>query len=353
MSSRMRCFHLPGFGRALVPVDKPMPEPIGTQVLLKVLASGVCHSDLHISDGSIDLGHNEVVSFESRCSFPFTPGHETSGEVIAVGPEAQGVSVGDKCLVCSWVGCGQCIFCKQDQEHLCTDSRFLGVNRDGGYADHLLVPHARYLIDLGGMDPVSAAPLACSGLTTYSALKKGGPRAMTEPVVIIGAGGLGLMAINILGIMGSKGAVVLEIDAKKRQAALDCGALAAIDPTLADADQQVRQAVGGPIHFVLDLVGSGQTAAQGFRLLDRGGKLLVVGLFGGAMSLSVPLLAIRSVTIEGSYIGSPQELRELIALIQATRMPVVPIDRRRLADANAALQDLRDGRVIGRVVMIP
>jgi propanol-preferring alcohol dehydrogenase len=100
-------------------------------------------------------------------------------------------------------------------------------------------------------------------------------------------------------------------------------------------------------------VGSGQTAAQGFRLLDRGGKLLVVGMFGGAMSLSVPLLAIRSATIQGSYIGSPQELRELIALIQNTRMPVVPIDRRRLEDANAALKDLRDGRVVGRVVMIP
>jgi D-arabinose 1-dehydrogenase-like Zn-dependent alcohol dehydrogenase len=349
----MRCFHLTGFGRALVPVDKPMSAPVGSEVLLKVLAAGVCHSDLHISDGSIDLGNNEVVSFESRCSFPFTPGHETSGEVIAVGPDAKGVSVGDKCLVCSWIGCGECSFCQQDQEHLCTNSRFLGVNRDGGYADHLRVPHPRYLIDLGDLDPVTAAPLACAGLTTYSALKKGGPRALLEPVVVIGAGGLGLMAVNMLSIMGGKGAVVLEIDAQKRQAALDCGALAAIDPTLPDADQQIRRAVGGPIHFVLDLVGSGQTAAQGFRLLDRSGKLLVVGMFGGAMSLSVPLLAIRSATIQGSYIGSPNELRELIALIQATRMPVVPIDRRRLEDANAALSDLRAGRVVGRVVMIP
>jgi D-arabinose 1-dehydrogenase-like Zn-dependent alcohol dehydrogenase len=184
-------------------------------------------------------------------------------------------------------------------------------------------------------------------------LKKGGLRTLLEPVVVIGAGGLGLMAINILSIMGGKGAVILEIDAQKRQAALDCGALAAIDPTLPDADQQIRRAVGGPIHFVLDLVGSDQTAAQGFRLLDRSGKLLVVGMFGGAMSLSVPLLAIRSATIQGSYIGSPNELRELIALIKATRMPVVPIDLRRLEDANAALSDLRAGRVVGRVVMIP
>jgi len=349
----MRCFHLTGFGRALVPVEKPMPAPVGSEVLLKVLAAGVCHSDLHISDGSIDLGNNEVVSFESRCSLPFTPGHETSGEVVALGPDVEGVSIGDKFLVCSWIGCGECSFCQQDQEHLCTNSRFLGVNRDGGYADHLRVPHPRYLIDLGDLDPVKATPLACAGLTTYSALKKGGLRTLIEPVVVIGAGGLGLMAINILSIMGGKGAVILEIDAQKRQAALDCGALAAIDPTLPDADQQIRRAVGGPIHFVLDLVGSDQTAAQGFRLLDRSGKLLVVGMFGGAMSLSVPLLAIRSATIQGSYIGSPNELRELIALIKATRMPVVPIDLRRLEDANAALSDLRAGRVVGRVVMIP
>ena len=174
-----------------------------------------------------------------------------------------------------------------------------------------------------------------------------------EPVVIIGAGGLGLMALNILGIMGGHGAVVVETDLQRRQAALECGALAAIDPTATDVDQQIRQAVGGPIHFVLDLVGSGETAALGFRLLDRGGKLLVVGLFGGAMSLSVPLLAIRSATIQGSYIGSPTELRELIALVQATRMPQVPLDRRPLDEANRALTDLRAGRVVGRVVLIP
>ena len=161
------------------------------------------------------------------------------------------------------------------------------------------------------------------------------------------------MGLNILDIMGGKGAVVVEIDPLKRQAALDCGALVAIDPAAPDADQQIRQAVGGAIHFVLDLVGSGETAALGFRLLDRGGKMVVVGLFGGAMSLLVPLVAMRSATIQGSYIGSPTELRELMALIQSSRMPRMPLDRRRLDDANQALVDLRAGKVVGRVVLIP
>ena len=353
MATMMKCLHLPGFRQDLVAFDKPVPTLMGSEVLLKVLAAGVCHSDLHMWEGGIDLGNNESISFASRFKFPHTMGHETSGEVLALGPDASGIAVGDKCLICSWIGCGECAFCKEGEEHLCTASKFLGVNRDGGYADHIVVPHARYLIDLKGLDPVSAAPLACSGLTTFSALKKAGPRLLREPIVVIGAGGLGLMGLNILAIMGGKGAVVVEIDASKRQAALDCGALAAIDPAAPDADQQIRQAVGGAIHFVLDLVGSGETAALGFRLLDRGGKMVIVGLFGGAMSLSVPLVAMRSATIQGSYIGSPTELRELMALIQSTRMPRMPLDLRRLDDANQALVDLRAGKVVGRVVLIP
>ena len=353
MPATLHCFHLTGFGQALVPAEMPLPPPAGSEVLLKVLAAGVCHSDLHVQDGSIDLGNDEVVSFAARTRFPLTLGHETSGEVIALGPQAQGVAIGDKCLVCGWIGCGECRFCKRGEEHLCLDSRFLGISRAGGYADHIVVPHSRYLIPLGSIDPVAAAPLACAGLTTYSALKKAGALIREEAIVVIGAGGLGLMALEVLDIMQGKGAVVIDIDPTKRSAALAAGALAAIDPAEADADLLIRKAVGGPIHFVLDLVGSATTAAQGFRLLDRGGKLLVVGMFGGAMSLPVPMLAIKSATIQGSYIGSPTELRELVALIQQTRMPRVPIDRRPLDAANGALSDLRAGRVVGRVVLVP
>ncbi len=353
MSGTMRCFHLPGFGQSLVQASKPLPVPSGTQVLLKVLACGVCHSDLHVQDGQLDLGHGQVASFEGRCNFPLTLGHETSGQVLALGPDASGVEIGDNCLVCGWIGCGACSNCGQGDEHLCTDSRFLGVSRDGGFADHIVVPHPRYLIDLAGIDPVSAAPLACSGLTTYAALKKAGARLQQHRIVIIGAGGLGLMALNVLRLMGGQGAVVLEIDADKRQAALRCGARAAIDPAAAGADQQVRQAVGGPVWFVLDLVGSAASATQGFRLLDRGGQLQVVGLLGGAMSLSLPLLAIRAATIQGNYIGSLTELRELMALVRQQGMPTVPLDRRPLQAANQAMDDLRAGRVVGRVVLVP
>ncbi|WP_342133437.1 alcohol dehydrogenase [Hydrogenophaga sp. OTU3427] len=349
----MKCVHLPGFRSLLELVDKPTPVPTGTEVLLKVLGAGMCHSDAHIWEGQYDLGGGRSISMAERIRFPLVMGHETSGEVVALGPQANGAALGARYAVCSWIGCGACHFCAAGDEHLCATPRFLGVNRDGGYADHVLVPHPRYLVDIGDLDPVAAAPLVCSGLTTYSALKKAGPQLQHERIVMFGAGGLGLMALNLLRILGAPGAVVLEPDAVKRDAAMAAGAIAAIDPRAADVAEQVRAALGQPVRFVLDLVGSGESATLGFELLERAGKMVVVGLFGGAMQLSVPLLPMRAATLQGSYIGSPAELRELVALVRERGGLAMPIDRRSLADADTALQDLRAGRVVGRVVLVP
>ena len=353
MTLKMKCLHLTGFHQDLVPVEKPLPTPAGSEVLLKVLGAGVCHSDVHIWEGGYDIGNSQTMSFEGRVKFPLTMGHESAGEVVAMGPDAQGVKIGDKCLLYSFIGCRECAFCIQGDEHLCTAARFLGVNRDGGYADHIVVPHARYLIDLQGIDPVAAAPLSCAGVTTYSALKKAGSRLSNEAVVVIGAGGLGLMALQVLRLMGGRGAVVVEIDPLKRKAALEAGAMAAVDPKAADAEKQIRDALGTPVYFVLDLVGSGDTATLGFKLVDRGGKLVIVGLFGGAVSIAVPLLVAKSAVVQGSSIGSLAELGELVAMVQAIGMPKIPLQRRPLLDANAALADLRNGKVVGRVVLVP
>ena len=348
----MRCFHLARFGQPLLAVDCPLPEPTGTQVLLQVLAAGVCHSDLHVQDGQIDLGNGQFASFEARCKLPRTLGHETTGRITAAGPAASGVRLGSTALVYAWIGCGSCHACLQGDENHCVDSRFIGVSRDGGFAEHIVVPHPRYLVDLTGIDPVSAAPLACAGLTTYSALKKAGDL-LQQPIVVIGAGGLGLMALGVLRLMGGRGAVVLDIDPAKRQAALAAGALAAIDPAAPDADAQVRRAVGGPVLFVLDLVGGVATAGQGFRLLDKGGQLLLVGLMGGALNLPLPVLATKAATLQGCYVGNLAELRELVDLVRIHGLPALPLDRRPLETANQALDDLRAGRVVGRVVLMP
>ena len=138
-----------------------------------MLAAGVCHSDLHLADGYFDLGGGKRMSLQDRgMKLPVTLGHENVGEVVALGPEAKGVKVGDVLLADPWIGCGTCAVCLRGDENLCRAMRSLGVFSDGGYADYMMVPHPRYLFDIGDLAPERAAPLACSGITTFSALKK-------------------------------------------------------------------------------------------------------------------------------------------------------------------------------------
>src|SRR6202790_1092430 len=202
----MKSFQVTDFNAPLKEVDQPTPHPSGTQVLIKVKAAGVCHSDLHIWEGGYNLGHGrKPLSLKDRgVSLPLTMGHETVGEVLALGPGASGnIKVGDIALVYPWIGCGQCEVCRAGEENMCTKPRSLGVYCDGGYADHMTVPHPRYLLNLKGLAPVTAAPpLACSGVHTYSALKKV-EADFGSPIVIFGAGGLGLMALSLLKAMGA------------------------------------------------------------------------------------------------------------------------------------------------------
>src|SRR5262249_17783900 len=149
------------------------PEPVGSEVLLRVLAAGVCHSDVHIRDGFYDLGGGKRLWLTDRgIKLPLTMGHETVGDVVAAGPKAQGVKVGERRLAFPWIGCGECELCHSGEEQLCAKPGFLGVFRAGGYSDYLIVPHPRYLLDIGDLAPSRAAPLACSGVTTFGALKK-------------------------------------------------------------------------------------------------------------------------------------------------------------------------------------
>jgi alcohol dehydrogenase, propanol-preferring len=350
----MRSYRVVEFGAPLAAVDAPTPQPAGTEVLLRVKAAGVCHSDLHIWEGGYDLGHGQRLSLKDRgIPLPLTMGHETVGEVIAAGPEANGVAPGEIRLVYPWIGCGHCQICIQEGENMCAQPRSLGVYCDGGYADHIMVPHPRYLVDLKGLDPVTAAPYACSGLTTYSALKKVAPVLQREPIMIIGAGGLGLMALGLLKAMGGKGAVVVDIDARKREAALAAGALAAVDGAAADARKQITRAAGAPVRAAIDLVGSEQTAALAFDCLPRGGKLVIVGLFGGAAPWSLPLIPIKAATIQGSYVGNLAELEELLELVRRKAVAPIPVTRLPLAEASQALDDLRRGRLVGRAVLTP
>ncbi len=350
----MKSYDVCECGAPLRLMERPTPKPTGTEVLLKVVAAGVCHSDLHIWDGFYDLGGGKRLKLADRgVKLPLTMGHENVGDVIAMGPDAKGVKIGDRRLVHPWLGCGECAVCRRGDEQFCRTPFSIGVFRSGGYADHLLVPHPRYLFDIGNIAPERAAPLACSGITTYGALKKVGPSLQEEPVVIIGAGGLGLMCLALHRAMGGKGAIVVDIDPVKREAALKAGAQAAIDPSAADAAKQIIEATKGGAWAVIDLVGATRTVQLALDSLVKSGKLIIVGLFGGDITVPTPSFPLRAMTIQGSYVGSLTEMAELLDLVRRKRVPDLPVATRPLAAVNDALNELKAGKVIGRLVLTP
>jgi alcohol dehydrogenase len=355
----MKSFKVADFKAPLQEVDEPTPQPSGTRVLIKVKAAGVCHSDLHIWEGGYDLGHGrKPLSLKDRgISLPLTMGHETVGEILAFGPDVKesdkgGLKVGDVALVYPWLGCGKCPTCLGGEENMCLKPASLGVYCDGGYADHMTVPHPKYLLNLVGLDPVTMAPYACSGVTTYSALKKV-QNHFDTPIVIFGAGGLGLMALSLLKAMGGKGAIVVDIDARKREAAEKAGALASVDGNATDALEQLANKAGEPIRAAIDLVGNAATAQLGFDCLSKGGKLVIVGLFGGGAPWALPLIPIKAITIQGSYVGNLRETQELLDLVREKNVAPIPVTTMPLAKANDALTALQRGSLVGRAVLVP
>ena len=349
----MRMFQLCVCGEPLRCNEQPTPEPKGTEVLLKVLAAGVCHSDLHLADGYFDLGSGKRLNLADRgMKLPLTLGHETVGEVVATGAEAKGVKIGSRVLAHPWIGCGSCGPCRRGAENLCRAMKSLGVFTNGGYADYMIVPHPRYLFEIGDLPPDRAAPLACSGVTTFGALKK--VRTLkTEPTVIVGAGGLGLMCLALHRKMGGHSAIVVEIDPAKREAAKQAGAAHVVDGGAANAAQQIIDLTDGGAWAVIDLVGSSHSARIGYDSLIKGGKYVVVGLFGGDLTISLPQIPMRALTIQGSYVGSVPETAELMELVRRTGLPPVPVSARPLKDVNAVMEQLRTGKVTGRVVLTP
>jgi len=353
----MRSFQVTTFGSALEEAAKDAPVPAGTEVLLRVSACGVCHSDVHLREGYFDLGVDGRMDLSRGLSLPFTLGHEVAGVVAAVGPGAasgsDAVAVGDRRVVYPWIGCGQCAQCAEGREHLCRAPRNIGVQCDGGYSDHVLVPHPRYLVPFGDIPVEEACTYACSGLTAYSALRKVGRLAAGDPFVVIGAGGVGLAGVRLARHVTGVDPIVAEIDAGRREAALSAGASEALDPAAAEAARALIRATKGGVAAAIDFVGSAESARFGFDILRKGGRLVIVGLFGGGLSLPVPHFPLREIAVAGSYVGTLEELRELLALARAGKVGRPQVTARPLDDAEAALSELKAGRITGRAVLTP
>ena len=335
-------------------VDLPDPKPRDTQVLVRIEASGVCHSDIHLWEGGYEGAAGTFLKVEDRgVKFPITPGHEISGEIEAIGESVSGFSVGDRVVVYPWIGEGSCPACRVAQENLCDTPKTIGIYRDGGYSELVLVPNFRYLVKIGNMDVNSSASLACSGLTAFNAVKKAavGPG---EFIVIIGAGGLGLMSVQIARAITNSTIVVVDVDDKRLAEAKKLGAHEVVNSSKVDPVEDIKRLTNSlGTEAVIDFVNNNRTAPISINMLRKRGKLVMVGLFGGALELSLPVIPLRGFTITGAYTGSFNDLVELVNLAKTGKIKSVVNRTYKLDDANQALDDLRAGKIVGRAVLNP
>ena len=349
----MRSYQITGWGEPLELREQQTPEPQGEEVLVRVTACGLCHSDLHIWSGYFDLGEgNRSMLADRGVELPLTMGHEPIGVVEALGPDATGVSVGDERIVFPWIGCGDCSWCAAGDEHLCLTPRFIGARVDGGYGTHVVVPHARYLFDYAGIPRNLAATYGCSGVTAYSALKKVAPLGPDDHLLVVGAGGVGFNGIHLApSVVGAK-IVVADTDPAKRAAAHQApGVVATIDNGAAGAVKELMKLTGGGAAAAIDFVGRPETFSFGIDCLAKSGTLAVVGLFGGAAKVPVPMFPFKSMKVCGSYVGNLQDMAELMEIVKAGKVPPIPIEERPIEQVNEALTDLEGGRVLGRIVL--
>ncbi|RKK05069.1 alcohol dehydrogenase [Pseudoroseomonas wenyumeiae] len=348
----MRAWSLVEYGAPLQEMEMPTPEPKGTEVLVQVSHCGVCHSDLHTWEGYYQLGGGRRLEHAARGrKLPLAQGHEIVGRVVASGPDAGPVPVGERRIVYPWIGCGQCDRCKAEEDNLCPKTWPIGILQDGGFATHVLVPHPRYLVDPGNLNPGLAATYACSGITVYSAIKKLMPLPPDVPVVVVGMGGLGLSAIAMLKAMGHRAIIGVDVAEEKLEAARQVGATATVQSTGENVTARLVEAAGGPLRAALDLVNASATARFLVDALGKGGTLVQVGLFGGEITLDLPLMAMREQALRGSFVGSLRDLREVVALANQGGLLPIPTEEMPQSQAYEALQRLKNGQAVGRLVL--
>jgi propanol-preferring alcohol dehydrogenase len=340
-----------------------LSKPQENEVIVKVKAVGVCHSDLHVWEGGYDLGGGKRMKFTDRGGkYPVTPGHEIVGTVSDVGGSVQKISVGDEVLVYPWIGClDKCPACRAGNDNLCDTPKSLGVYQDGGYAEYVKVPHYKFLAKVSGIDLESAASLACSGLTAYTAIKKANQNS-PEFIVIVGTGGLGLMGIQIAKAITKAKIICVDLDDKKLAKAKEMGADFVVNSNVIGsvttgsgnaADKIMSLCNNKGADSVVDFVNAPQTVKMGLAVLRKRGNMVLVGLFGGSVEIQLVTIPLKAITIQGAYTGSFNDMIELLEL--AKKGPIRPIVSKHfpLSEANTALEDLRQRKIIGRAVINP
>ncbi|MFC3551700.1 NAD(P)-dependent alcohol dehydrogenase [Lysobacter cavernae] len=343
----MKAVRFIAVGQPAEVVDLPQPKPGPGQILVKIGGAGVCHSDLHVMDEELGL------------KGPFTLGHENAGWIAGVGQGVDGWKEGDPVAVYGPWGCGHCHTCQTSAENYCENHASLGtmgggLGSDGGMAEYMLVPSPRLLVPLGTLDPAIAAPLSDAALTPYHAIKAALPLLTPDThVVVIGIGGLGHMAVQILHALCAATVIAGDIDESKLAHARELGVKHTVNTRDGDAAAAAIGKITGARGAVLalDFVGAQPTVDLCARVVGRNSRITVVGLGGGTLHYSAnnPPYGC-AVTVP--YWGSRTELMEVIAL--ATAGHIHPqVEKFPLEQAVAVYQRLREGKIKGRAVLVP
>ncbi|MGY8678055.1 alcohol dehydrogenase [Bradyrhizobium sp. UFLA05-153] len=344
--------------QSLVKFDAPLcetiidtPKPQGREVLVRIERCGLCHSDLHIQDGYADLGGGKKLDTTRGMTLPFTLGHEIAGVVEEVGGDVPAGLIGAKKAVFPWIGCGQCRDCANGDENLCAKQRFLGVSIDGGFASHVLVPDARYLLDYDPLPVNQAATLMCSGVTAYGALKRLVDRPRQRNLLLIGLGGVGMMGLSFAQAMFRQPIAVADLSPAARETALKNGAATAYDPAEPEVVRRILKETDGGFDEVVDFAGNEKSMAFAVSVLARGGKVVVSGLMGGQFTLPMVQWVYKRMTIEGFMVGTLAEAHELMALASAGKIKPTPMQEEPMGDVQKWIDSLRAGKVVGRIVL--
>ena len=329
------------------------PKPTGMQVLVKVKAVGVCHSDLHLWEGGYDTGDGFMKVTDRGVKFPVVPGHEIVGKVSEIGDSVTEIKVGDDVLVYPWIGCGICPTCEKGDTNLCEAPKSLGVFQDGGYAEYSMIPDYKFLIKISGIDLEGAASLSCSGLTAYTAVKKAISNS-PENILIVGAGGLGLMGVQIAKALSNAKIICADLDDQKLKKAQEMGAHHVIntkDPETLKNILSICNEKGAD--SIIDFVNAPPTVKLDLSVIRKRGNIILVGLFGGAVDLPLVSIPLKAITIQGAYTGNYNDLVELIDLAKKGVIKPIVSKRYSIDEATNALQDLKDRKVVGRGIIVP
>jgi alcohol dehydrogenase, propanol-preferring len=331
------------------------PKPKGSQVIIKVHSSGVCHSDIHLWEGGYEGPHGLFLKTTDRgVKYPLTPGHEVAGTIDSLGEQVDGFSKNEKVLVFPWIGEGLCPACRDGEENLCDNPRSLGVYTDGGYAEYVLVPIYKYLVKIDDdLDIDAAATLSCSALTAYGAVKNTN-LTPNDNVVIVGTGGLGLMAIQLAKAITGSRIIAMDLDDEKLKEAKENGADNTINSKKEDpvkAIMEITDKLGADA--VIDFVNASKTVETDMQFLRRRARLVLVGLFGGELKLSLVSMPTRAYRLIGSYTGSIADLIELVSLAERGVIKPIISNRFKLDQATEALTMLKEGKILGRGVINP